>query len=967
MEHFLELTARDLYDNFSDPVKGLSHITAVFPNRRARLFFDDYLSQSSGKPIWSPEYVTIEELFQSHSTLEAADQFKLISILYSIYRKELQSDETADSFWSWGELMLRDFDDIDRNMADADGIFSCLRSQKELTDNSFLDERQTEILKNFFSSFKSGKTKLQERYCQIWSALGPIYDKFRSTLLSQGAAYDGMIQREVASSPDTDSFGDRIYAFIGFNSLNKAEKMLFRALRDSGKAIFYWDYDREYIEDDTQEAGLFMRENLIEFPNRISDEHFDNIRSEKKLTIVETSSDNAQARYIPRWLEESDEKQKPDKDTAIVLCDSGLLQPVLHSIGHENTGDVNITMGFPLSSIPLYGFVTALLDIQRISLKNSGRLTIEHIGKILNNPLTERISPRAAELYRTLRDSHRYCPDIAEITEGDDALKAIFAPCADHISMLDNLLAVFRLLAPTLSADSDDTLFQPLYSEALYRCYTQVSRFRTLIEEGTLDISTEMLCALLRKVMGTTNIPFHGEPAIGMQILGMIETRNLDFRNILLLSSSEGTLPATGSEASFIPYSLREAFGLTTMKEKSAVAAYNFYHLLQRAENVTMVYNSNADASGAGKGQMSRYLLQLILSGRKIRRIMLQPHHSEQSSSGGITIAKDDESMRRLYRMYDFSNEKSYISPSALNCYLDCHLKYYLKYVAGIGVKDDDPVEINASQFGTLFHTSAELAYNHLASCGKDNVITREMLDDALKNHALTESFVRESFKKELFDGKEVAPEDYNGVQSVNFEVIHRYLLQMIRMDRQYAPFTYIGSEAQDFSHFITIPHPEKPGEKLRIRISGRIDRMDCKDGIYRIADYKTGHVEEEPKSMDNLFEEKASRRKYALQTFYYATLVHNKPGYEERKLAPVLLYLRSSASPSEDSIYMKMNGEPVTDFAGKYLDDYESRLQETVSEIFNKDVAFTQTKLISNCKYCDFKNICRRKSGDEE
>ena len=961
MEHFLKLVAEDLFRNCSDPQNGLSHITVVFPNRRARLFFDEYLSMCNDKPLWSPSYTTIADLFQSQTKLETADRYKLISLLYHIYSEELHSKETPDSFWNWGELMLSDFDDIDRNMADADGLFACLQNHKEIEGKAFLSEHQAEVLKSFFSGFDADKTELQEKYAGIWSALGPIYHKFHQQLESQGIAYDGMLQRTVASSIDSCDFGDRTYAFVGFNSLDKAEKILFRYLQQSGKALFYWDYDKSYVEDESNEAGLFLRNNLIEFPNRLSGSYFDNLKNDKRLTIVETSSDNAQARFIPQWLDSlkkvsgSKPDEKPDKDTAIVLCDSGLLQPVLHSIPGEKVGNVNVTMGFPLGSISLSGFISAILDAQRITLKNGGRLTISHVGRILNNPLTSMISADAQRIYRELKESRQFYPNVDDLQK-DEALKAIFALSTDNLTLLDNLLTVLRILAPALAKANVDTIFQPMYNEALYRCYTQVSRFRTLIEEGSFDTTTEMLCKLLRKVIGGTTVPFHGEPVMGMQVMGMIETRNLDFRNILLLSAAEGTLPSGSSEASFIPYSIRMAFGLSSMKEKSAVASYNFHHLLQRAENVTMVYNGNADAPGIGKGQISRYLLQLIVSGRKVQRIVLQPAHSERKTEGGISVKKDADVIGRLCGMYDTGNTKNYISPSALNCYIDCKLKYYLQYVAGIRARKENPEEIDASLFGTLFHLSAELTYNAL-----DENVTVEKLDAMLKDRQRTTSFVREAFRRELFDGKDIDPKDYNGTQSVNFEVIHRYLRQMLRMDKVYAPFRYLGSEANEYSHLIAIPHPDGSGREMQIRLSGRIDRMDCKDGIYRIADYKTGHIEDNPKTMDDLFSAGKKRRKYALQTFYYATLVHHSESFRDRKLAPVLLYLRHSAKPTEDDIYMKMNGVPVCNFAADYMEEYQQRLQDVIKEIFDSNVQFTQTDDNDICQNCDFRDLCRK------
>lgn len=959
MEHFLELTANDIFAGYADPIRGLSHITMVFPNRRARLFFDEYLSQRSDRPVWSPSYMTIAELFESQSTLETADQFKLVSTLYRIYCEEMHSDETIDSFWNWGELMLNDFDDIDRNLADADGLFACLQNHKEIAGQSFLSDEQTEILKSFFNGFNGRKTDLKEKYINVWNSIGRIYHRFRENLKSSGIAYEGMMQREVVTNLDTDAFSDRMFAFVGFNSLNKAEKMLFHKLKESGKAIFYWDYDKSYIEDSTMEAGLFMRDNLEEFPNQISPEHFDNLRKQKQFTIIETSSDSSQAHYISTWLDSLG--QKPDKDTAIVLCDSGLLQSVLHSIPDGKAEDVNITMGFPLSSIPLQGFVSAYLDIQRMLQKSSGRLTIGHIGRMLNNPMTLRISPKASEFFKEMHASRQYYPDISALLN-DDVLKILFTPCTDNISIIDSLLAALQELVRTLAPDSEDTIFQPLYSEAIYRIYTQASRFRSLIEEGTLDISAEMMCKLLQKVMRSTTVPFHGEPVVGMQVMGMIETRNLDFKNVLLFSAAEGTLPSNSAEASFIPYSIRMAFGMTTMREKSAVASYNFHHLLQRAENVTMMYNSNTDTTGIGKGQISRYLLQLIVSDRPVRRIAMESEQCIPEQDTVRSVAKTDDVIQRLVSMYDTADKKNYISPSALSCYIECKYKYYLQYVAGIRAKRDETVEIDAGMFGSLFHESAQNAYDDLARSGTGQIITSDAISALLKNEAKLKSYIRSAFNKLLFNGKDVPETDFNGTQAVNFMVILRYLKQVLSMDmKSYSPFRYIGSEASGYSHIIEIPYPDDSSQTIRIRISGRIDRMDCKNNIYRIVDYKTGTVEKEAGNIEELFTAKSESKKHTMQTFYYAMLVHYQPEYSDKKLGTCLIYIRNSSSADENNLYLKVANEPVTDFAGQYLDEFESGLKETIGEIFNRDVPFSQTENNNTCNHCDFKSICNR------
>ncbi|MBO6077161.1 MAG: PD-(D/E)XK nuclease family protein [Bacteroidaceae bacterium] len=959
MEPFLKTVAEDLYRKYGSQGSGLADITVVFPNRRARLFFDDWLSACSTQPVWSPQYTTIEELFQSQSDLRPADRIELVTLLYKIYKEEIHTDESLDSFWSWGELMLADFDDVDRNLAPADQLFSLLREQRELTDTSFLTDEQRKALEQFFGEMKNAKpTELREHYQAVWSVLGNIYEKFTKLLADRGIGYNGMIQRRVIANLDTQQFTAHKYAFVGFNSLDGAERELFRAIQKAGKALFYWDYDPAYTESSLlHEAGRFLRDNLREFPNELPRERFDGMHK-ASLTIVEASTDNAQARFIPQWLE-SLKVEKAGKETAIVLADENLLQPVLHSIPQERINNVNITMGYKLSETSLYNLVNALIDMQRLAAKNKGRFSIQSLSRVLGNPMTAALCAEAPRILEDLRASRRMFPDTAALTDSKQ-LAVMFSTATDNISLLQYLQNVLKALVPVIRERDDDTLFQPLNQESLYRIYTQINRLYSLMESGSLDISTETLCRLIRSVLATTTVPFHGEPAVGMQIMGLIETRNLDFRNVLLLSAQEGTLPKSGQNASFIPYNIRVAFGLTTMQDKSAVSSYNFHHLLQRAENVTMVYNGNADAKGIGKGQISRYLLQLIVSGADIQRITLKPDRSDTDICA-LSVEKTQAVLEELCRQYDTTDPKSYLSPSALNKYLDCKLKFYLAQIAGLKKPDDNDTEIDYAMFGTLFHKSAELTYNYLASKTPDQTITADEINVLLKNRIQIESFVQQAFREDYFGGKDVSKPDYSGTQAINFEVIVKYLCQILRMDSElYAPFSYIGSESKGYEHFIEVPHPLQAASTMQIRLKGIIDRMDCKDGILRIVDYKTGKKHKYPNSIDDLFESK-KRNEQALQIMYYAYIMSMQTQFSQYRLAPTLLYTRTSSKPTKEDIYYKIGTDFLTDFNTQCGQDFEVRLKNTISEIFNPDITFSPTDEKETCRNCDFSQLCGR------
>jgi len=941
METFLNLVAKDLYAKCGNGNSGLADVTVVFPNRRARLFFDDCIAACSTQPVWSPQYTTIEELFHSQSDLKPADRIEMVTLLHKIYAAELHTDESLDSFWSWGELMLADFDDVDRNLAPAAQLFSLLREQRELSDDSFLTDKQREALKQFFDEWNNSKpTSLRDRHVAIWSVLGNIYDKFTKQLSDKGLGYNGMIQRRVIESLDTDRLTARKYVFVGFNSLDKAERALFKAIQGTGKAMFYWDYDPAYTEGSLQhEAGRFLRDNLRDFPNELPRSAFDDL-PKAKLTIVETSTDNAQARFIPQWLDSLFKEGKAGRETAIVLADESLLQPVLHSIPQDKINNVNITMGYNLTETSLFSLVSALLDMQRLAARNKGRYSIQTLGRVLGNPMISALCPEAPSLLEELRRSRRMFPDTQALT-AHPQLAVLFTPATDNLQLLQYLLTVFKALVPVIRERADDTLFQPLNQEALYRIYTQINRLNSLMEAGNLELQTETLCRLIRSILASTTVPFHGEPAVGMQVMGLIETRNLDFRNVLLLSAQEGTLPKGSQNASFIPYNIRLAFSLTTMQDKSAVSSYNFHHLIQRAQNVTMVYNGNAEAKGIGKGQISRYLLQLIVSGRDVQRIVLKTDKTDTRSLEPLTIQKTPDVMQRL-----LERGQRGLAPSALNEFMSCKLKYYYDQIACLRKPDDTDTEIDYALFGTLFHKSAEIAYNELAQKDNGN-ITKEMLTNLISDQKHLEEIIKQAFDKEYFKKGSTDIKDYSGFQTINYDVIKMYLVQILRMDAElYAPFTYLGSEKKDYRLPMTVSTPS--GQEFEVILKGAIDRMDRKDGITRIVDYKTGSKYDEQ----------------AFQIKFYAYVVSKcleREGHR-LKLAPVLIYLRNLSKPTKEDLYYKEGKDFIYDFDAQLSQEFESELKEQISLLYNPEVPFSPTDDIEKtCRNCDYGQLCGR------
>lgn len=955
MQTFLQLVAHDLYSKIGN---DLSRTVLVFPNKRANLFFNGYLAGESDQPIWAPAAMSISDLFQKLSVQKTGDPIRLVCELYKVFKEETQSQETLDDFYFWGELLISDFDDVDKNMVDADKLFSNLQGLKNLMDNyDFLDKEQEEAIRQFFQNFSiERRTELKEKFISLWDKLGSIYHRYQENLTELGIAYEGMLYRNVIEQLDTERLKYDKYIFVGFNVLNKVEHQFFKLLQDADKAMFYWDYDLFYTQQiKKHEAGEFLKRNLQDFPNELPDSYFDSFKTPKNIRYISASTENAQARFLPEWIRTTfSNSECEEKENAVVLCNEALLLPVLHSIPQE-VKNVNITMGFPLAQTPVYSFINAAMELQTNGYRSdTGRFTYEAVSAILKHPYTQQLSTHADSLEDELTKTNRFYPLPSELKQ-DDFLSNLFTPRSGIKDLCDYLVGLIKDISILYRKEGEyNDIFNQLYRESLFQSHLKINRLYSLIESGELNVRTDTLKRLISKVLTASNIPFHGEPAIGMQVMGVLETRNLDFRNLVMLSLNEGQLPKSGGESSFIPYNLRKAFGMTTIEHKNAVYAYYFYRLIQRAENITLLYNTSSD--GLNRGEESRFMLQLLVEGpHEITREYLEAGQSPQSNQE-IQIEKTPEVLRRIYRAYDSSNPKSVIlSPSALNAYLDCRLRFYYRYVAGLKTPDEVSAEIDSALFGTIFHLSAQLVYTELTANG--NMIQKEDLERLLRDEVKLQSYVDRAFKKELF---KVAPEEkpeYNGVQLINSKVILSYLKQLLRNDLQYTPFEMVAMEKK-VSEEMTIQTGQGP---FTLRLGGTIDRMDAKKGTLRIVDYKTGGSPKTPANIEQLFTPSETRPNYIFQTFLYAAIMSRK---QSLMVAPALLYIHRAASESYSPV-IEM-GEPrkpkipVNNFAF-FEDEFRERLQALLEEVFDEKEAFTQTKDIKKCSYCDFKAICKR------
>ena len=949
---FLEAVAKDLLQKYGS---NLSRIAVVFPNKRASLFMNEYLARLSDGPLWSPCYTTISDLFREKSELMVADPIKLVCDLYRSYTEITGKDETLDRFYGWGQLLLADFDDIDKNMADAHKIFANLRDIHELDDIDYLSPEQKNILKSFFHNFADDHlSKLKERFLSLWCNLEEIYRDFNQRLAAQGLAYEGALYRSVVEAKADYEFDK--YVFVGFNMLQQVEQQLFLTLKAQGKACFYWDFDHYYLSNN--EAGHYINGYLTQFPNELSiddDTYYNNFSKSKDITYISSMTESAQAHYISQWISENHRIEAGAK-TAIVLCDESLLQTVLHCLPEE-VKSINITTGYPLSQSPVASFVQILLRLQTYGhVRNTDKYRLRDVAKILKHPYGQYISDLCLDLYKDLQTVNRYYPTRSQLAI-DQGLQLLFTDI-DTLGDCHNqniaqwLTAMLQYVGRKASKVND-----PLTQESIFRMYTIINRLEGLIASGDLQVDKITFERLIAQLIQSTTVPFRGEPIEGIQIMGVLETRNLDFDHLLVLSASDNNMPKGVNDSSFIPYSIRKAYGLTTIDHKVAIYAYYFYRLLQRSQDITLTYNKATEDGQTG--EMSRFMLQMMVeSGHDIRHGILTPDQSVKQALSGSVI-KTPDLMNKLHQLPQ-------LSPTAINRYFYCPLTFYYNVVEGLKEPDETDEEMKDSRvFGLIFHRSAELIYQRLMQ--KSEVIKQADIDDLLNHREVIEMIVDQAFKEELFKVKDnsYTPE-YNGLQLINRGVVISYLRKMLDIDSRLTPFRILGLENKVET---TVKFDSTDGER-EIKILGFIDRLDeitddDQQQRIRVIDYKTGMpARKKVEEIAELFSDTDIHTKhtnYYLQALLYALIVSHSQELNQSWLAvsPALMFIQNMSDDQYDPTLKLGDGLMVR--ATDYEDEFMDGLRQTLREIYDADIPFEPTKDQKRCANCIYSNLCKR------
>ena len=940
---FLEYVAEDIIGKYGT---DLSRIAVVFPNKRAALFLNEHLARIAGQPVWSPAYITISDLFRQHTDLKTADPIKLICDIHKSFTKCTGIDETLDHFYGWGQLLLADFDDIDKNMADADSIFCNLKDIHELDDISYLDDEQKEMLKRFFANFSDDiDSELKKRFLSLWSHFGDIYHDYNRRLTEQGLGYEGAIYRKVASEESLQMKYDK-YLFVGFNLLQKVERVLFSRLMKEGKAKFYWDFDEYYMPSPSQHfsGGAVVSTaptnlntspsqhlNIADFPNELDNSDPDiyaNMRRPKRIRFISSPTENAQARFASNWLLEND-RYKAGRKTAVVMCDESILLPIMHSLPPE-ADKVNITSGFPLAMTPVASLVMLLFDLYTLGLRKKGTAFNPHyLKKLMAHPYAHHLTISTSQHPNTSPSQHLTTSTILT-----------------HIATLIKQVGI-------ATKHEGDALTQ----ESVFRMYTILNRLAALADSGDLLVDNTTLRRLVSQLVSSSSIPFHGEPVVGVQIMGVLETRNIDFDHVLLLSCNEGNMPKGVNDSSFIPYSIRKAHGLTTIDNKVAIYSYYFHRLLQRAGDITIAYNNSTD--NGHTGEMSRFMLQLLVeSGQKIDHYSLTAKN-QPTPLMPKAIEKDEAALSKL-------EEMSRLSPSAINTYIRCKLAFYYQYIAHIKEPDSDPETIDNRMFGNIFHRAAYLIYKDITN--HSPVIEKAHIQAYLSNRKLLASVVDRAFEEEECKTN-------NGLQIINREVIIEYVTKLLKIDQQLCPFSILAmeEEAKVYTQlsFTTPPshHLTTSPSHHNLTIGGIIDRLDAvidkqtgKRRI-RVVDYKTGNKPSSAiKSIEEVFDPNNIRSKhsnYFLQAILYSLIVSRSKEWNpaNNPVSPALLFIKQAAANDYDPT-LCIDKHPISDVT-VYEEEFLTKLKETVADMYSPNTAFTPTDDRKKCELCTYRMLC--------
>lgn len=957
----------ELADKLHSKYQNLDNVVLIFPSQRTRLFFSEELSKRYNYPVWEPQFVNLTSLAEKITGLKVADELKLISALYDVYIKYRPS-ETFDRFFFWGQVMVQDFSLIDNYLVDAERLFSNISDLKELDRLDYLTPEQRQILEQFYLSLQiENPSEEVSQFISLWQVMYEIYTEYRETLKSQNLAYTGMLFREAADMIRANNVPElprKDYIVVGFNALSECEKVMFDYLKREYGADFAWDVDEYYINDTEQEAGCFVRENVKRFPSRNYATSCDNFKKPKNISVIASATEVSQGKYLASDILPGLLKKYGSlgKETAVVLADEQMLIPVINSIS-PSLSEINITMGYRIVDTLPCTLLVRLIDLySNLRQREDGSVDFYHVDVtgILTHPLlTRKLSEDAQakgmtdDFMRKIVENKIYrvsYSDLSDINIVRDIFRS-YSSVEDIFRHLSHVLGMF------ISAHEDKTPEEKLTAEYIMTLSEVIAKTKNMFSSITQELSLKLAFKILKRYLSSVSVPFKGDPLAGVQIMGILETRNIDFKNVIILSASDDKLPANHLlDTSFIPYNLRFAYGIPTPEKREAVTAYYFYRLIQRAENVVMMYCSTADESSTG--EMSRF----------IRQLEYESMHKIETKSLSMNVSLATETMKdvvKTERMMEIIHDKlrkvgenKGLSPSAFSMYVKCPMQFFFRYVAKIKEQDELEDEVSLPEFGNVFHKAMEILYKPLIGRGNLNELLASITDEEI-NEKVDFAMADQLFNCDIHDLPDLDKQDTK--MYVIRTVVRKYVRNLVSYDiAQYnnAPYKIIDTEREISCEFTL-------DDGRVVILAGTSDRIDeMSDGTIRIVDYKTGRDVLKFKSVDALFNGSDNERVHnILNTFMYCTIISRYEEYKDKTIVPVLYFIKKINDLTYDPhirVSIDRKTVPVNSYS-EYQLEYEANVRKVLSELIDKDMPFVVAEDPKTCEYCDFKKICKR------
>ena len=960
---FLYNVAQAYYKSYG---QDISRYTFVFPNRRAGIFFQHYLSQIAGRPIFSPEILTVTDLFEKLSPYKKADRIEMLFLLYDIYIRVSSSTETFDEFLYWGEMLLNDFDDVDKYLVDAQQLFRNIHDLKEIDAGfDYLTESQIEAIRRFWSNFLPiGENDKKKDFLEMWEVLFQLYTSLREQLHNKGMAYEGMIFRDVTERLANDidyKLPFEKVIFVGLNGHSKSEETLLKYLHKRKIADFYWDYSSPLVRDPQNKASFFIDRNKMLFPTQLTLEPEELSLDLPVVEVIGIPSAVGQAKYVHTIIKSlMDEKQITSStqamNTALVLPDENLLLPALYSIPGE-IDKINVTMGYSLGNSSISGLMEHVFELQR-NIRRSENYTgfyYKPVLAILNHRYITNVASDEAKVLRTNIIQYNKTTVSFQDLQSHPLFQLIFRPVFNWQDIPYYLQSILSTLNTTLSVnEKNEEKDEDINARSIdIECEFIVEYYKTInkMDEALRNVSPEMSVdtyfKLLRKLIVGISVPFRGEPLSGLQIMGVLETRALDFDNLIILSMNEGIFPLKKAASSFIPYNLRKGFELPTYEHQDSIFSYHFYRMINRAKRIYLLYDTRTE--GLQTGEVSRYYNQIkhLYNDSFDIREKLAVYKVSSTESLAISIQKTPQIMEKMNVFLQGGDKR--LSASSINTYLNCPLQFYFSVVENMEEEDEIAETIEASTFGTIFHSIMEWLYEPF----KGKMITADLLHNISKNNKLLTEMIERSFAENYFKSEKV--KRLTGQNYLTGEVLRKYIRQVLATDAKLTPFIYIDSEER-----IKKDYPLPSGKVVSLK--GIIDRVDEVSGHTRIIDYKTGKGVLRYKEMKDLFDkEMKDRPKAVMQVFMYSHLY--MLDHPDKILEPGIYYLRNLFDTKFDPDVISKSGRGdgrITDFS-EYRPEFTGYFDACLEEIFDPQVPFSQTPTGEACKWCIFTNICKK------